>query len=198
MALFRSDSVDAPTLEVTSQMIGNPIEEARFQLESAIETHFDAVHRPLSRFDVDEKFNPAEFDDPTSIRDVAYDSDSECYEAERLIRIGEIGEGMKTITITDLPIYHKRRNNIFGMSYLAGDISLVTTAEFYEDGQWTDQSSEWMRNEVIKLMGQMLGVADCTTEGCVMQYTGNKQALSELDEYICGECCETIGEEHLR
>jgi predicted Zn-dependent protease len=196
---FGSDDDDSPALEVTTQVIGRPPDEALLQVEGAIETHFDVIHRADSRLDVDDVLSEDENGRPVTLRDRTYDPARELYDGADLMKLGLLSDGDKSITVADVPIYFESDENLFGLAYLEGDIAIVSTAAFYDDGEeWTDNSSEWLRKEVIKLFGQMLGVEDCDTEGCVMRRTDHLYELAMLDEFICEDCQDTIGDAYLR
>ncbi len=66
--------------------------------------------------------------DGQEVPDGAYDPGRQQYRAEEFIELASrIGNGTKNIAITGHDLYYRRRNYVFGLAYLSGNGSVIST-----------------------------------------------------------------------
>jgi archaemetzincin len=134
--------------------------------------------------------------DGQPIPDGAFDPGREQYRAEEFIELaGRIGSGEKNIAITPKDLYYRRRNYVFGLAYLSGNGSVISTYRLQtsSDGGFSNKSasdifSDRVRKEVVHEIGHTLGLEHCDNSRCVMSFSPTVREVDVKEENLCGSC----------
>jgi len=126
----------------------------------------------------------------------AYDDGRGQYEAEAFIELASrVGEGAKNVAVTAKDLYYRRRNYVFGLAYLDGAGSVVSTARLQttSDGGFADRSPEAVfadrvRKEIVHEVGHTLGLEHCDNERCVMHFSPTVREVDGKEQFLCGTC----------
>lgn len=138
--------------------------------------------------------------DTRSIPDGAYDANRNQYRAEEFIELASrVGAGEKNIALTTEDLFYRRRNYVFGLAYLSGNGSVVSTYRLQtsSDGGFSDRSasdvfSDRVRKEVVHEIGHTLGLEHCETTHCVMNFSPTVREVDIKEENLCGTCSRGV------
>jgi archaemetzincin len=165
--------------------IGEVTAQAKREISAALRTIYDA---DVSLADTQE------------IPESAYDGAREQYRAEELIELADrVGEGEKNLAVTPEDLYYRRRNYVFGLAYLDGNASVVSTYRLQtsSDGGFSNKSAndifvDRVRKEVVHEVGHTLGLEHCDNHRCVMNFSPTVREVDVKEETLCGSCQRLI------
>lgn len=130
----------------------------------------------------------------------AFDSGRDQYRAESFIELASrVGTGEKNIAITAKDLFYRRRNYVFGLAYLDGNGSVISTYRLQtsSDGGITSKSADEVfadrvRKEVIHEVGHTLGLDHCDNNRCVMNFSPTVREVDVKEEHLCGSCQRAV------
>ena len=140
--------------------------------------------------------------DEQGVPDGAYDRSRDQYRAEQFIElVSRVGGGQKNIGITPYDLYYRRRNYVFGLAYLNGNGSVISTHRLQPksraDGGISTKPSEELftdrvRKEVVHEIGHTLGLEHCDNNRCVMSFSPTEREVDQKNEHLCGTCSRDV------
>jgi predicted Zn-dependent protease len=134
--------------------------------------------------------------DSQSVPAGAFDANRNQYSAESFIQLAEeVGDGDKNIAVTDKDLFYRRRNYVFGLAYLDGSGSVVSTYRLQtsSDGGFSHKGSDEIfddrvRKEIVHEVGHTMGLEHCDNKRCVMNFSPTVREVDMKEEHLCGSC----------
>jgi archaemetzincin len=131
-----------------------------------------------------------------SVPSGSFDEGRNQHRAEEFIEMASrVGAGEKNIALTEHDLYYRRRNYVFGLAYLSGNGSVISTHRLQtaSDGGASRSSSrevfsDRIRKEVIHEIGHTLGLEHCDNNRCVMSFSPTVREVDVKEETLCGSC----------
>ena len=126
-----------------------------------------------------------------------YDVDVSVHDNQALA--SRVGSGDKNIGVTSEDLYYRRRNYVFGLAYLNGNGSVISTYRLQtsSDGGVTSKPQsevfdDRVRKEVVHEVGHTFGLEHCDNDRCVMSFSPTVREVDVKEENLCGSCSRLL------
>jgi len=134
------------------------------------------------------------------VPDGAFDRGRDQYRAEEFIELASrVGAGEKNIAVTGKDLYYRRRNYVFGLAYLNGNGSVISTYRLQtsSDGGIStkpdaDVFADRVRKEAVHEVGHTFGLEHCDNSKCVMSFSPTVREVDVKEEHLCGSCSRIV------
>jgi len=134
--------------------------------------------------------------EPEPIPPGSHDANRDQYRAEDFIELASrVGSGQKNIAVTTRDLFYRRRNYVFGLAYLDGNGSVVSTYRLQtsSDGGFSNKSageifSDRVRKEIVHEIGHTMGLEHCDDQRCVMNFSPTVREVDVKGETLCATC----------
>jgi len=138
--------------------------------------------------------------DAQPVPDGAFDRSRNQYRAEEFIELASrVGAGDKNIGVTAQDLYYRRRNYVFGLAYLNGNGSVISTYRLQtsSDGGVSSKPQsavfdDRVRKEVVHEVGHTFGLEHCDNDRCVMSFSPTVREVDVKEENLCGSCARLV------
>lgn len=138
--------------------------------------------------------------DEQELPEDAYNHPRDQYEAGVLIDlVADVGSGERALGITEHDLFYRRRNYVFGLAYLGGTSSVISThrLKIVPDGGITTQpeseiATDRIRKEAVHELGHTLGLEHCDNSRCAMNFSPTVREVDIKEEMLCGSCSREI------
>mgnify|MGYP001064618151 CR=1 FL=1 len=120
----------------------------------------------------------------------AYNARRKQFSAHEFIEIAKQENGWKILAITDVDIYAKNLNFVFGQAELKGKACVVSTHRLAAmpglDGLLIKRACK----EAVHELGHTFGLHHCSDMSCVMCFSPNVEGVDAKNVYFCSACIE--------
>ncbi|WP_415382099.1 hypothetical protein [Halosimplex sp. TS25] len=169
-------SGDSPELSVVA--VGDVDEAVVSEVAAAVDEHlaFDATTAPGSV--------------PLSaVRSDADDESREQYRASAVARgAREFVGTAPVLAVTDVDLFERRRNYVFGVGEFGGEFAAFSTARLADGETEAALSEARVRKQAVKQAGRLLGADQCDDRSCVFTDVPTVRELDLTDESPCADC----------
>jgi len=129
----------------------------------------------------------------------AFDEEKKQWSAEKILKaLREENEKRihadKVLGVTDIDIYVKRTNYVFGLSEIGGKISLISIHRYHPElygkskqGLFEDRTIK----EAIHELGHTFRLQHCENK-CVMQFSNDIKEVDKKPHTFCKECTKHL------
>lgn len=136
---------------------------------------------------------------PIDIPESAYDASREQYRADVLLSaLAAIDGDRFHVGVILKDVYYGDREYVFGLARPGGDaIVACDRLTASPDGPGTAEPAvvtSRLRKETVHEFGHVLGLSHCTTDDCVMSFSGDVPGIDRKRDSFCEHCRTTVEE----